>query len=59
MYGKTNPILVAQIGAFAAQAKATLKSTNMAPMRVSRYSDALLMSRAKDAGWILTGGFTN
>jgi hypothetical protein len=41
------------------QMKATLKSTNMAPMRVSRYSDALLMSRAKDAGWILTGGFNN
>jgi hypothetical protein len=58
MYGKVNPVLVAQIGSFAAQAKATLKSTNMAPMRVSRYQDALLMSRAKDAGWILTGGFT-
>ena len=58
MYGKTNPALLAQIGAFAAQAKATLKRTNMAPMQVSRYQDALLMSRAKDAGWILTGGFT-
>jgi hypothetical protein len=58
MYGKVNPVLVAQIGSFAAQAKATLKSTNMAPMRVSRYQDALLMSKAKDAGWILTGGFT-
>ena len=59
MYGKVNPVSMAQIGQFAAQAKATLKSTNMAPMRVSRYQDALLMSRAKDAGWILTGGFTN
>ena len=59
MYGKTNPVLLSQISNFAAQAKATLKSTNMAPMRVSRYQDALLMSRAKDAGWILTGGFTN
>jgi hypothetical protein len=58
MYGKVNPVLVSQISSFAAQAKATLKSTNMAPMRVSRYQDALLMSRAKDAGWILTGGFT-
>jgi hypothetical protein len=58
MYGKTNPILLGQISNFAAQAKATLKSTNMAPMRVSRYQDALLMSKAKDAGWILTGGFT-
>jgi len=59
MYGKVNPVLLGQISNFAAQAKATLKSTNMAPMRVSRYQDALLMSRAKDAGWILTGGFTN
>jgi hypothetical protein len=58
MYGKTNPTLLAQISTFAAQAKATLKRTNMAPMQVSRYQDALLMSRAKDAGWILTGGFT-
>jgi hypothetical protein len=58
MYGKTNPTLMAQISTFAAQAKATLKRTNMAPMQVSRYQDALLMSRAKDAGWILTGGFT-
>ena len=58
MYGKTNPVLMAQISQFAAQAKATLKRTNMAPMQVSRYQDALLMSRAKDAGWILTGGFT-
>ena len=58
MYGKTNPTLMAQIGQFAAQAKSTLKRTNMSPMQVSRYQDALLMSKAKDAGWILTGGFT-
>jgi hypothetical protein len=24
---------------------------------VSRYADALLTGRSKDAGWILTGGF--
>jgi hypothetical protein len=59
MYGKTDPAILSMITAYAAQAKATLKSTNMAPMRVSRYQDALLMSKAKDAGWILTGGFTN
>ena len=59
MYGKTNQAIVGMIATFAAQAKATLKRTNMAPMQVSRYQDALLMSRAKDAGWILTGGFTN
>jgi hypothetical protein len=58
MYGKSNPAILGMITTFAAQAKATLKRTNMAPMQVSRYQDALLMSRAKDAGWILTGGFT-
>jgi hypothetical protein len=59
MYGKTNPAILGMITTYAAQAKAILKRTNMAPMQVSRYQDALLMSRAKDAGWILTGGFTN
>lgn len=59
MYGKNDPATLGMITTFAKEAKATLKSTNMSPMRVSRYQDALLMSRAKDAGWILTGGFTN
>lgn len=59
MYGKNDQATLGMISTFAAQAKATLKSTNMSPMRVSRYQDALLMSRAKDAGWILTGGFSN
>jgi hypothetical protein len=59
MYGKNDPAMLSMINNFAAQAKATLKRTNMSPMVVSRYQDALLMSKAKDAGWILTGGFTN
>lgn len=59
MYGKNDPASIAMISNFAAQAKSTLKRTNMSPMVVSRYQDALLMSKAKDAGWILTGGFTN
>ena len=59
MYGKTNQALLGMIATFAAQAKSTIKRTNMAPMQVSRYQDALLMSKAKDAGWILTGGFTS
>ena len=58
MYGKTDPALLGMVTTFAANAKSTLKRTNMAPMQVSRYQDALLMSKAKDAGWILTGGFT-
>jgi len=45
------------INAYAAQAKATLKRTNMSPLQTARYPDALLVNKAKDAGWILTGGF--
>jgi hypothetical protein len=57
MYGKVNGTQISMINAYAAQAKATLKRTNMKPLQVSRYPDALLVSKAKDAGWILTGGF--
>ena len=45
------------INAYAAQAKATIKRNNMSPLQVARYPDALMNSRSKDAGWILTGGF--
>lgn len=57
MYGKVNGTQIQMINAYAAQAKATIKRTNMKPLQVSRYPDALLVSKAKDAGWILTGGF--
>ena len=57
MYGKASPTQIGMIQTFAGQAKATLKRTNMAPLAVARYPDALLTGRAKDAGWILTGGF--
>jgi len=57
MYGKASQVQISMINAYAAQAKATLKRTNMKPPMVSRYPDALLVSRAKDAGWILSGGF--
>lgn len=57
MYGKNNPTQIQMINAYASQAKATLKRTNMKPLQVARYPDALLVSKAKDAGWILTGGF--
>lgn len=56
-YGKASPTQIQMINAFAAQGKSTIKRTNMKPVQSARYSDALLMSRAKDAGWILTGGF--
>jgi len=57
MYGKVNGTQIQMINAYAAQAKATIKRTNMKPLQVARYPDALLVSKAKDAGWILTGGF--
>jgi hypothetical protein len=46
------------INGYAAQAKATLKRTNMKPVMTANYPDSILSSRAKNAGWILTGGFT-
>jgi hypothetical protein len=57
MYGKASTVQIQMINAYAAQAKATLKRTNMSPLQVARYPDALMNSRSKDAGWILTGGF--
>ena len=58
MYGKNNPTQIQMINAYAAQAKATLKRTNMKPVMTASYPDSMLSSRAKDAGWILNGGFT-
>ena len=57
MYGKVNQTQIGMISALAAQAKATVKRTNMRPPQVSRYPDALMMGKAKDAGFILDGGF--
>lgn len=57
MYGKASQTQIGMIQQFAGQAKATLKRTNMSPLQVARYPDALLVNKAKDAGWILTGGF--
>lgn len=57
MYGKASQTQIAMIQTFAGQAKATLKRTNMSPLQVARYPDALQTGRAKDAGFILHGGF--
>jgi hypothetical protein len=57
MYGKNSQVQIAMIQSYAAQAKATIKRTNMRPIQTSRYPDSLLVGRAKDAGWILSGGF--
>jgi len=58
MYGKVSTVQIQMINAYAAQAKAIIKRTNMSPLQVSRYPDSLLVGRAKDAGFILNGGFT-
>jgi len=57
MYGKANPTQITMINAYAAQSKATLKRINMKPVQSARFADAMLSSRQKDAGWILSGGF--
>jgi hypothetical protein len=46
------------INVYAAQAKATLKRTNMKPVMTASFPYSMLSGRAKDAGWILNGGFT-
>ena len=58
MYGKASPVQIQMINAYASQAKATIKRTNMRPPQVSRYPDALMMGKAKDAGFIMDGGFS-
>jgi len=57
MYGKASATQISMITSFAAQAKATIKRNNMAPAPVARYPDALLMGKAKDAAFIMDGGF--
>ena len=58
MYGKVSTVQISMINAYAAQAKATLKRTNMKPVTVASFPDAMLSGKARDAGWILNGGFT-
>jgi hypothetical protein len=57
MFGKVNQLQVAQLNAYAAQAKATIKRTNMKPPQVSKYPDVLMTGRPKDAAFIMDGGF--
>jgi hypothetical protein len=57
MFGKVNQIQAAMINGYAAQGKATIKRTNMRPAQISRYPEALMVGRARDAGFIMDGGF--
>lgn len=57
MFGKISSVQLSMINAYAAQSKSTIKRTNMNPAQVSMVTDVLLSTKARDAGWILTGGF--
>jgi len=57
MYGKASTTQITMINAYAAQAKATIKRMNMQPHQMARYPDALMVGKAKDAGFIMDGGF--
>jgi hypothetical protein len=57
MYGKASQVQIAMISGYAAQAKSTIKRNNMQPIAAAGYPDSMLVGRAKDAGWILSGGF--
>ena len=57
MFGKMNQVQMAMINSLAAQAKATIKRTNMRPPQIARYPETLLMGKSKDAGFIMDGGF--
>jgi len=57
MYGKASPTQITMIQQYAAQSKATVKRINMKPVQSARFADAMLASRQRDAGWILSGGF--
>jgi hypothetical protein len=57
MYGKASATQISMINAYAAQSKSTIKRNNMQPVAAAGYPDSMLVGRAKDAGWILSGGF--
>ena len=57
MYGKASQVQIAMINGYAAQSKSTIKRNNMRPIAAAGYPDSMLVGRAKDAGWILSGGF--
>jgi len=57
MYGKVSQIQIGMIQTYAQEAKSTIKRNNMKPVASASYPSSMLVSRAKDAGWILSGGF--
>ena len=57
MYGKVSQIQIGMIQTYAQEAKSTIKRNNMKPVASASYPSSMLVSRAKDAGWVLSGGF--
>ena len=57
MYGKSSQTQIAMITAYAGQAKATVKRTNMKPPQIARYPNSLMMGKPRDAAFIMDGGF--
>ena len=58
MYGKVSQVQIQMINAYAAQSKSTIKRNNMKPIASASYPAVMITGKAKDAGWILNGGFT-
>ena len=57
MYGKVSQVQIGMINQYAQESKSTIKRNNMKPVASASYPSSMLVSRAKDAGWILSGGF--
>ena len=57
MYGKVSQVQIGMINQYAQESKSTIKRNNMKPIASASYPSSMLVSRAKDAGWILSGGF--
>ena len=57
MYGKVSQVQIGMIQTYAQEAKSTIKRNNMKPVASASYPSSMLVSRARDAGWILSGGF--
>jgi hypothetical protein len=56
-YGRSSHEAMQMIMKFAADGRALIKRSNMAPQQTSRFDPVLLTHQRNDAGWILNGGF--
>jgi hypothetical protein len=56
-YGRASREATQMIMKFAADGRALIKRSNMAPQQTSRFDPVLLTHQRNDAGWILNGGF--